>query len=191
MANSPIWGAHQSIDFPSGFILKGGRDQSRLGQFDLPRDLGGASVVDIGCNIGGIALECKKRNAARVVGLDRSPGLLDCAADLAKLWNLDIEYRQIDIARDVIAERFDYVFFLNVFHHLDEKGKIKALRTLDAITARQLFFEAPVFNDVIAGEAKWLTAEDYVSYLKGFTSFRSVEITGTTDFGRPLLTCRR
>ena len=36
MANSPIWGAHQTIDFPNGFVLKGGRDQSRIGQFNLP-----------------------------------------------------------------------------------------------------------------------------------------------------------
>ena len=126
-----------------------------------------------------------------MVGLDLSPGLLECASDLAKLWNLDIEFRQFNAAQDSLNERFDYVFFLNVFHHLSDKGKIRALRTLDAITGKRLFFEAPVSNDIVAGEAKWLTAEDYVSYFRGFTSFRSVEISGTSDFGRPVLTCER
>lgn len=191
MASSPIWGAHQTIDFPNGFVLKGGRDQSRVGQFNLPVDLSGCSVVDIGCNIGGIALECKKRNAARVVGLDLSKDLLGCAADLAKLWNLEIEFRQFNAAQDTLNDKFDYVFFLNVFHHLNDKGKIRALRTLDAITGKRLFFEAPASNDIVAGEAKWLTAEDYVGYFKGFTSFRSVEISGISDFGRPVLTCER
>lgn len=191
MINSPIWGSHQTIEFPNGYILQGGRDQSRLTQFDLPKDLTGNTVLDIGCNIGGVSLECKKRNADHVTGMDLSEKLLDCAKGLSEIWGFGGDFRQVNIGRDNIDEKFDYVFFLNVFHHLDETGKIKALKTLDKITTKRLFFEAPIGDDVIAGEHKWLKTEDYVSYFKGFTNFSKVEVSGMTDFGRPLITCDR
>src|SRR5262245_38674257 len=36
----------------------------------IPRDLNGASVLDIGCNAGFYCLELKKRGAGRVLGVD-------------------------------------------------------------------------------------------------------------------------
>ena len=191
MQNSPIWGSHQTIEFPDGYTLKGGRDTStsRFEMFSLPDDLSGQSVLDIGCNIGSIAMECKKRNASRVLGLDYSPGLVDCASGLAKIFDLDIEYRLFNIANDSIDEEFDYVFLLNVFHHLDEQSRVSILRTLSRITKKKLLFEAPVADDIIAKTGVCFRTEDYLSYFKGFTDFKNIELVGYTDFKRPLIVC--
>src|SRR5690606_15383561 len=42
----------------------------------VPEDLEGRSVLDIGCNAGFYAIEMKRRNAGRVVGIDSDPRYL-------------------------------------------------------------------------------------------------------------------
>jgi 2-polyprenyl-3-methyl-5-hydroxy-6-metoxy-1,4-benzoquinol methylase len=187
--SSPVWGSHQTIMFPDGFILKGGRDDSRMRLLGLPDDFKRASVLDIGCNIGAISIECKKRNAGKVVGIDKDQNLVDCAREIARIFNFDINYRVFDIRKDTLYENFDYVFLLNVFHHLKEEYKIKVLRNLDMITRKKLFFEASVKGDLIS--KTYLKTEDYISYLKGFTSFRRIHILGKSDFNRPVISCEK
>lgn len=187
--SAPVWGSHQTIVFPDGFVLKGGRDESRVNLFNLPNDLGDVSILDIGCNIGAITIECKKRNASKVVGIDKDKNLIECAQEIANIFNLDIEYRLFDITKDIMSEKFDYVFFLNVFHHLKEEFKIKVLRNLDIITKQKLFFEASVTGDIISNT--YLKTEDYISYLKGFTSFKNITLLGKSDFIRPIILCER
>lgn len=188
---SPIWGSHQTIRFPDGFILKGGRDESRINKFGLPSDLSGMTVIDIGCNIGTHCIECKKRNASKVIGLDKNAKLLIPAKEIADVFGLDIEYKKFDIMVDNIEEKFDIVFFLNVFHHLSEQGKIRSLRMVDEITKKYMFFESPSKGDLVASSEKGFYVEDYLSYIKGFTNFDNIEFLGNTDFNRPLIKCSR
>lgn len=86
----------------------------------LPGDLGGKSVLDIGCNAGFYAIEMAKRGAARVLGIDSDARYLE-QARLASgaLGFVDIEFAQLDvydIAR--LGERFDLVIFMGVLYHL-------------------------------------------------------------------------
>jgi len=189
--SSPIWGSHQAIVFPDGFILKGGRDSSRIRLFNLQNDLRGITVLDVGCNIGAISIECKKKCAKRVVGIDKDKNLIECAREIAKIFNLDIEYYVTDITEEteITDESFDYVFCLNVFHHLNEMSKIKLLRILDKITKKKLFFEASVSGDPISNT--YLKTEDYISYLRGFTFFKNIVLIGKSDFNRPIIICER
>lgn len=189
MKSAPVWGSHQTIEFPDGFFLKGGRDRSRMDMFDLPLNLESNTVLDIGCNIGAITIECKKRNAKRVVGLDKDKNLVECAIEIAKIFGLEIEYRTFDIAKEEMYECFDYVFFLNVFHHLDERTKIRILHNADRITAKRLFFEASIKGDIVS--ETYLTVEDYFSYLRGFTTFTDVTLVGYSDFNRPIFICEK
>lgn len=189
MKSSPVWGSHQTIEFPDGFVLKGGRDQSRIDMFDLPLNLEDTTVLDIGCNIGAVTTECKRRNAKRVVGLDKDKNLIKCAIEIARILGLEVEYRTFDVTSEEICEQFDYVFFLNVFHHLDEKAKIKILRNVDKITMKRLFFEGPIEGDIVS--ERHLTVEDYFSYFRGFTTFTHVTLAGYSDFHRPILLCER
>lgn len=85
----------------------------------LPDDLKGCSVLDIGCNAGFYALEMKRRNAGRVLGIDSDPRYLAQARFAVEQAGADIELRQMsvyDVAR--LGERFDLVIFMGVFYHL-------------------------------------------------------------------------
>jgi len=85
----------------------------------VPDDLGGRSVLDIGCNAGFYSIEMKRRNAGRVVGIDADPRYLAQARFVAEQSALDIEFREMsvyDIGK--LKERFDLVIFMGVFYHL-------------------------------------------------------------------------
>lgn len=85
----------------------------------VPADLGGRTVLDIGCNGGFYSLEMKRRGADRVVAIDHDPHYLAQARFAAEVEDLDIEFRQLSVY-DVAAlgERFDVVLFLGVLYHL-------------------------------------------------------------------------
>lgn len=88
-------------------------------QHVLPADLSGLSVLDVGCNAGFYALEMKRRNAARVVGIDSDPRYLAQARFAAEQLQAEIEFRQMsvyDVAR--LGEKFDLVIFMGVLYHL-------------------------------------------------------------------------
>ena len=86
---------------------------------EIPDDLAGRTVLDIGCNGGFYALEMKRRGAARVVGIDIDADYLAQARFAAAVEDLDIEFRQMSVY-DVAAlgERFDLVIFFGVLYHL-------------------------------------------------------------------------
>ena len=86
----------------------------------LPKDLGGRSVLDIGCNGGFYAIEMKRRGAGRVVAIDSDPHYLAQARFAAEVSGYpDIEFAQLNVY-DVaeLGERFDLVIFMGVFYHL-------------------------------------------------------------------------
>jgi tRNA (mo5U34)-methyltransferase len=86
----------------------------------LPSDLGGCSVLDIGCNAGFYSIEMKKRGAGRVLGIDSDQRYLAQARLVAdELGFPDIEYRELSVY-DVgaLGERFDLVIFMGVLYHL-------------------------------------------------------------------------
>lgn len=85
----------------------------------LPEDLEGRSVLDIGCNAGFYAIEMKRRNAGRVVGIDSDPHYLRQADFAARHAGVELDLREMsvyDIAQ--LGERFDLVIFMGVFYHL-------------------------------------------------------------------------
>jgi tRNA (mo5U34)-methyltransferase len=85
----------------------------------VPADLGGRTVLDIGCNAGFYAIEMKRRGADRVVGVDFDDRYLAQARFAAEVTGQEIEFRNLsvyDLA--LLAERFDIVLFLGVLYHL-------------------------------------------------------------------------
>lgn len=86
---------------------------------DIPHDLTGSTVLDIGCNAGFYAMEMKRRGAARVLGIDFDEDYLAQARFAAEVESLDVEFRRMSVY-DVAAlqERFDIVFFIGVLYHL-------------------------------------------------------------------------
>lgn len=127
----------------------------RLVSAALPPRLDGLSVLDIGCNAGFHALECKRRGAARVLGIDADARYLSQARFAANTLELEIEYRQMSVyALTELREQFDYVFFLGVFYHLRYP-----LFALDMIV--KLVRERLVFQTMLRGASDAAVLPDY------------------------------
>lgn len=123
----------------------------------LPADLGGRSVLDIGCNGGFHAIEMKRRGAARVVAIDSDPFYLAQARFAAEVTGQAIEFREMSVY-DVAAlgERFDIVLFMGVLYHL--RHPLLALDLIHAHAARDLL----VFQSMQRGpRAVAAPREDY------------------------------
>jgi len=85
----------------------------------IPKDLTGASVLDIGCNGGFYSIQLKRRGAERVLGIDVDDRYLNQARFAAEQLELNIEFEKrsvYDVAN--IAGQFDYVLFMGVFYDL-------------------------------------------------------------------------
>jgi tRNA (mo5U34)-methyltransferase len=86
----------------------------------LPKDLSGKSVLDIGCNAGFYSIEMKRRGADRVLGIDSDEHYLAQARFATEALGYDgIEFAKLDVY-DVgaLAEKFDLVVFMGVLYHL-------------------------------------------------------------------------
>ena len=114
---------YQRIDLGGGIFTPGeteGATAAKLEMMNLPADMSGMSVLDIGCNEGFFAFESERRGANRVLALDKSK---EAAAkfDLVKrALDSKVDFRRIELTRLKPKETppFDLVFFLSVFHHL-------------------------------------------------------------------------
>lgn len=86
---------------------------------EIPADLEGKTVLDIGCNAGFYSIEMKRRGAGRVLGVDHDEAYLAQARFAAEVAGAEIEFRQLSVY-DVgsLGERFDIVMFMGVFYHL-------------------------------------------------------------------------
>ncbi len=78
------------------------------------------NVLDVGCG-GGIVCEPLARLGAHVVGVDASDTAITVAKDHAKIQNLAIDYRCVDLQD--IAETFDLITCLEVVEHVDDLAK--------------------------------------------------------------------
>jgi tRNA (mo5U34)-methyltransferase len=85
----------------------------------IPEDLGGADVLDIGCNAGFYSLEMKRRGARRVLGIDIDDRYLEQARFAAQILGLEIEFQKCSAYEvDSIPGQFEYVLFMGVLYHL-------------------------------------------------------------------------
>ena len=124
---------------------------------DLPADLRGKTVLDIGCNAGFFAMEMKRRGADRVLAIDFDEAYLNQARFAAEVEGLDIEFRQMSVY-DVaaIGETFDIVFFIGVFYHL--RHPLLALDLIHDHVARDIL----IFQSLQRGHTQVAAvADDY------------------------------
>jgi tRNA (mo5U34)-methyltransferase len=86
---------------------------------EIPEDLHGAAVLDIGCNGGFYSIQMKRRGADRVLGIDIDDRYLDQARYASKTLGLEIEFERKSVYEvDKIDGTFDYVIFMGVLYHL-------------------------------------------------------------------------
>ena len=103
-------------------VLKPGRfflaTQGPLADLIFPSDFAGKTVLDVGCYYGYFLHEAIRRGAERAVGIEANPERFQISSKLSQLWNGKIDICQ-GLVEDVkIEERFDYVIFLNILHHV-------------------------------------------------------------------------
>jgi tRNA (mo5U34)-methyltransferase len=126
---------HPLGDFPSNFW--------EFFKHAIPDDLGGQSVLDIGCNGGFYSFEMKRRGAARVLGVDHDPVYLAQARFAREQLGLDVEFIQADvyeIDRLVRGEKFGYVLFMGVLYHL--RHPLYALEKVASLVGKKLLFQS-------------------------------------------------
>ena len=126
-------------------------------QHAIPQDLGGMTVLDIGCNGGFYSIEMKRRGAKRVLGIDHDEGYLAQARYAAEVTGLDISFERMSVYEvPKLGERFDLVLFMGVFYHL--RHPLLALDLLRQYVAKDWF----VFQSMLRGSRSVASVEpDY------------------------------
>ena len=96
--------------------------RAKLDALRLP-DLSGKCVLDIGCNAGYFSIHCRKRGAARVLGIDTTARDIELASLYRDLiYEIDgIDFEQADVFELGSERRFDLVLCLSVFHYFRER----------------------------------------------------------------------
>jgi tRNA (mo5U34)-methyltransferase len=141
---------HQ-IDLGRGIVTPGIDDSPRkLRHVDMPEDLTGWSVIDVGTFDGFFAFEAERRGAARVLATDQfcwhQGGMcskdgfdLAHAARASRVESRDIAVE--DLSPETVGT-FDLVLFLGVLYH--SQDPLRYLRAMRAICRRQLIVETHV-----------------------------------------------
>ena len=130
---------------PEGRIRR--RFDRRLRLVQIPDDLTGWTVLDIGAWHGFFSFECEKRGADRVVAVDRYAwdrfGMDEFLSARERLGST-VEHRRMDVHELDPAEigQFDLVLLLGVLYHL--RNPLAALDRIARVTKRLLICETHV-----------------------------------------------
>jgi len=90
-------------------------------------DLRGRSVLDLACGEGTYSRALKRHGAARVVGVDISPGMIELARAAEAREPLGIEYQVQDVGRLALAETFDLVTAVFLLNHARTADELQAM----------------------------------------------------------------
>jgi tRNA (mo5U34)-methyltransferase len=140
---------YHQIDLGDGIVTPGVDDSpSRMAPLELPRDLSGKSVLDIGAWDGFFSFEAERRGASRVLATDSycwsgegwgtKEGFLTASRILGSRVD-DLEIDVMDLAPDRIGT-FDLVLFVGVLYHM--RHPLLALERVASVAGDQLIFDS-------------------------------------------------
>jgi 2-polyprenyl-3-methyl-5-hydroxy-6-metoxy-1,4-benzoquinol methylase len=119
---------YQPLIFPNGEVVLKRCSESildsrdKLAVLDLPDDLTGKTLLDVGCAEGFFVIQAALRNAERAIGCDILPSRLNIARVVAKSWHVQdrVLFSQTELY-DIPPEwASDIVFCFSVAHHLHD-----------------------------------------------------------------------
>lgn len=132
---------YHSIDLGDGVVTPGVDDTaSRMAPLELPDDLSGKTVLDIGAWDGVFSFEAERRGAKRVLATDsfcwsgEGWGTKEGFETARTILGSSVEDHEIDVM-DLSPERvgtFDVVFFIGVLYHL--RHPLLALERVASVT---------------------------------------------------------
>ncbi|WP_319408668.1 class I SAM-dependent methyltransferase [uncultured Desulfosarcina sp.] len=159
-----------------------GRDMNhRYAVLGVPDRFDDASVLDIGCNIGRICVDMKKRGALRAIGIDHRQDVVDAMNRHFNQNDIDVTLHAFDINEGVDALTscigpipFDYVFVLSIWSHVNKQPLWDIINTYCAKTC---FFEDNSPSRIRSLDKLKHILEDHLK-------FKTIEFMGfTTDRG--------
>lgn len=136
------------IDLGHGIVTSGrGGSRERLAAMEMPEDLTGKTVLDIGAFDGLFSFEAEKRGAKRVVALEHRvpPGFMLARRALGS----SVEFVEMDVM-EMTPEAigvFDIVFFMGVLYHLP--NPVEGLRRVASVTREMMILETDSSMDWI------------------------------------------
>ena len=142
---------YHTIELPGGIRTPGADDTpARLAQIQLPEDLSGMSVLDVGAWDGFFSFTAEKRGAQRVLATDdfcwsdRGWGSKDGFLLARQAFGSNVEDLQIDVL-ELSPEKvgtFDLVLFLGVLYHM--RHPMLALEKVFSVTKNQLILDTQI-----------------------------------------------
>jgi tRNA (mo5U34)-methyltransferase len=141
----PNW--YHRIEVVPGLVTPGINDSSRsLEALNLPGDLRGATVLDIGTRDGFFAFESERRGAD-VLAVDYLPATATGFSIAAGLLGSRVRYLQENIynLRPEAIGTFDVVLMLGLLYHLPDP--IRAFSTIRKLCRSELYLETHVADD--------------------------------------------
>jgi tRNA (mo5U34)-methyltransferase len=140
---------YHQIDLGDGIVTPGVDDTpSRMAPLELPLDLSGKSVLDIGAWDGVFSFEAERRGASRVLATDsfcwsgEGWGTKEGFLTASRILGSRVDDLEIDVM-DLSPERvgtFDLVLFVGVLYHL--RHPLLALERVASVTGEQLIFDS-------------------------------------------------
>lgn len=109
----------------NNLLRKGLYERYRL-TFEHCGDLSGATVLDIGCGTGRYSIECIKRGAKYVIGIDFASSMIEFSQKIAEQMNAadKCEFICDDFLTHPFEDSFDVVLALGVFDYIKEAEPI-------------------------------------------------------------------
>jgi len=114
---------YHTIDLPFGYGIQGytgNEEHYSWAQISQIYDFKDKKCADMGCFHGFFSFEMKK-SAETVHGYDYKPEALETARKIAKLKELDVDFRFFDMNKGKFGtEDYDVILLLNALHHVKE-----------------------------------------------------------------------
>lgn len=154
----PYW--YHKIELPHGIVTPGWAPLSKHA-YQIPADLSGKRVLDVGAWDGYWTFEALRRGATQVVAIDDfSDYLANLKNDDRRAWQTfdtcrdilgynEFQCPRFDMSvydvREEILGKFDIVFFFGTLYHL--RHPLLALDRLSAVCREEIFVESAILDD--------------------------------------------
>ena len=186
---------YQSIELGEGIVTPGetgASSQNKLAMMNLPMDLSGKTVLDIGCNEGFFSFEAERRGAAKVVAIDKGKDAREKFNLVHGILQSSVEFLELDLTEIKPSRfgRYDLVFFLAVLHHLRHPfwafdqvfaltGEVAILEFVEAVSETHPDVCAMVRRKSKKGHMHMLPTRTMSLELLARAGYSRVEVLGT------------